>query len=182
MKKDNTLFDTLHQITVVQDPNFLNTLSEEQLKSLSPFILNKWLGQRQDYIVFADYMCSYIFDIPIDRYYKIAISCIDKVKGKAFFKWVKNKKQSDKVKFLIDIIIAEYGFLSKKEAEEYLEILMKDTILLVSIVKKYPIEDKDLKKIGLKRSDLFGKEKQVKKVSVIEPEPTPEKDIWEGLF
>lgn len=182
MKKDNTLFDILHQITVLQNPTFLTTLSEEQLKSLSPLMINKWLAQRPDYIVFADFMCPYIFDIPIDRYYKIAINCIDKVSKKVFFKWVGNKKQSDKLKFLINTIIKEYGFLSKKEAEEYLEILLKDVILLKSILKKYPIEDKDLKKIGLKRSDLFSERKVIEKKQVIEIKSISEKDNWEGLF
>jgi len=181
--KDNTLFEILDQITNTKNPDYIKNLTEDKRKNINVFILNKWLSQDPSLLVFADILNKHTFFIPLEMYYKIAVKSIPK--SRVFFKWIgKDKKGTKKEKglqhdFLINILTNEYQ-ISKREVKDYLDIFEKHIKLIIPIIKKYPIEDRDLKRIGFKRSDLFGEvivKKEEKKVVV-----EKKKSIWEDLL
>ena len=178
--KDNTLFDTLKQITETKDLLFIENLPEEKRKNINPYILNRWLSMSSTTIVVADIMNQYVFNISLENYYKIVTTAIPK--GKQWFQWVGSKKKQKHEKFLLDLIVREYE-CSKKEAGDYANILLKDVDKLKKLVLLHAVEDNELRKIGLSRKDLYIMVKhETKKKKIVEVKKQKEQEEFEDLF
>lgn len=181
INRDNTLFDILNQITVGKDPSFIKNLPEDKQKKVNSFILNKWISQHPAYIILSDVLNEFIFSLSLEWFYKI--SCNALPKEKVFFRWIgkdKNAKKADKNEFVIEMLCREYN-CSKKEASEYFDIMKKNIILYIPLIKRWPITDAQIKKIGLKKEQLFGK-REVKKKSkpkIIKQENNEFEDLFE---
>jgi len=181
MARSNLLFDVLNNVTLVKNKSFLDNVDDSELKKLNPFILNKWISMNPGTMIFADVMNEYSFSLTTEQYYNIALNILPM--RKVFFRWIgkdKNNKNEKVQDFLVNMITNEYEFISKKEAKEYL-IVLQNNNTLHSILKKYPITDEQLKTLGLKREDLFGKQVVTKEKVIKKVEKKPENEM-EDLF
>jgi len=145
--QDNTLFIFLKQITETKDKNFIDNLPEEKRKALNPFIINLWLSMNENLLPLASYLNKYVFNMDLRKYYHICRTIIPK--HKAWFQWLKyekKKKDGSYPKWLIELIVREYEFISKKEAKEYATLLIMNKGI-IDIALKYPLEDKEKKEL-----------------------------------
>ena len=138
-KKTATIFDHLANITWKKTP--WDTLDEASQKSLSPYLINRWLSMNPDYIEIVDMFQQYTIG-PLSKKHVYQLYFDFLPKQKSFNKYIKGKKQDKYNKDLVKLIADHYQ-VAKIEAEEYIGLLGKDNLSL--ILKKYGKADKEIK-------------------------------------
>ena len=144
------LFDHLNAITSEQDPNYFNKLSEEDLKSWSNFMVNRFLSMKPEWVELVATLLPLSQTLSPKEMYKLYINVIPK--GKYFLKYVKGKSEDKYERFLIDLIKKEF-LVSEIQAIEYIEILYsirEGRENIKYICEKYGIEKKEITKLKLK--------------------------------
>jgi hypothetical protein len=114
------LFDHLNAITAEQDPKYFDKLSEEDLKSWSNFMINRFLSMKPEWVELIATLLPLTQTLQPKEMYKLYISVIPK--GKYFLKYIKGKGEEKYEQFLIDLIKIDFQ-CSQKEALEYIEVL-----------------------------------------------------------
>lgn len=144
------LFDHLNAITSEQDPNYFDKLSEEDLKSWSNFMVNRFLSMKPEWVELIATLLPLSQTLSPKEMYKLYINVIPK--GKYFLKYVKGKSEDKYERFLIDLIKKEF-LVSEIQAIEYIEILYsirEGRENIKYICEKYGIEKKQITKLKLK--------------------------------
>ena len=144
------LFDHLNAITSEQDPNYFDKLSEEDLKSWSNFMVNRFLSMKPEWVELIATLLPLSQTLSPKEMYKLYINVIPK--GKYFLKYVKGKSEDKYERFLIDLIKKEF-LVSEIQAIEYIEILYsirEGRENIKYICEKYGIEKKEITKLKLK--------------------------------
>lgn len=186
--KGNFLFEFLNQITFIKNPEFILKASESDLKQVNPFILVKWLSMNDDLLILADYLNPLTYNLTTEQLCKICMHLIPK--QKMYFKWIGGTKRTKEHthKFIIDLLKREYE-LSENECSEYFEIFQKNPKLFIKLIRRYPLEDKELKLLGFTRQQVYSENKldikEVKSDYIVTVEKKIEKketDDWEDLF
>ena len=146
MKKPATIFDHLANIPNKKTP--WSTLTEQDRKSFSPYLINRWLSMHPDLIEIVDMFQQYTIG-PLSKKHVYQLYHDILPKQKMYAKYIKGKKVNkynpELVKFL-----AEHLHCSKTEAEEFISILLLNKSgrnRLVEILKKYGHADKEIKKL-----------------------------------
>jgi hypothetical protein len=146
MKKPATIFDHLANITNKKTP--WSTLTEQDRKSFSPYLINRWLSMHPELIEIIDMFQQYTIG-PLSKKHVYQLYHDILPKQKMYAKYIKGKKMNkynpELVKFLTDHLQS-----SKVEAEEYISLLMRDKFgrdRLVELLKKYGHTDKEIKKL-----------------------------------
>jgi hypothetical protein len=146
MKKPATIFDHLANITNKKTP--WNSLTEQDHKSFSPYLINRWLSMHPDLIEIVDMFQQYTIG-PLSKKHVYQLYHDILPKQRMFAKYIKGKKVNkynpELVKFL-----AEHLRCSKTEAEEFVGILLLNESgrnRLVELLKKYGHADKEIKKL-----------------------------------
>jgi hypothetical protein len=144
------LFDHLNAITSEQDPNYFDKLSEEDLKSWSNFMVNRFLSMKPEWVELIATLLPLSQTLSPKEMYSLYINVIPK--GKYFLKYIKGKSEDKYERFLIDLIKKEF-LVSETHAIEYIEILysMREGRENIKyICEKYGIEKKQITKLKLK--------------------------------
>ena len=144
------LFDHLNAITSEQDPNYFNKLSEEDLKSWSNFMVNRFLSMKPEWVELIATLLPLSQTLSPKEMYKLYISVIPK--GKYFLKYVKGKSEDKYEQFIVDLLKKEYD-CSENQAIEYLEVLYSSREgreYLKYVSEKYGIDKKQITKLKLK--------------------------------
>jgi hypothetical protein len=144
------LFDHLNAITSEQDPNYFDKLSEEDLKSWSNFMVNRFLSMKPEWVELIATLLPLSQTLSPKEMYSLYINVIPK--GKYFLKYIKGKSEDKYERFLIDLIKKEF-LVSETHAIEYIEILysMREGRENIKyICEKYGIEKKEITKLKLK--------------------------------
>jgi hypothetical protein len=144
------LFDHLNAITSEQDPNYFDKLSEEDMKSWSNFMINRFLSMKPEWVELIATLLPLTQTLQPKEMYKLYISVIPK--GKQFLKYTKGKAQDKYEEFLIDLIKKEFQ-CSEKEALEYIEVLYstrEGRENIKYICEKYGTDKKQITKLKLK--------------------------------
>ncbi len=144
------LFDHLNAITSEQDPNYFDKLSEEDLKSWSNFMVNRFLSMKPEWVELIATLLPLSQTLSPKEMYSLYINVIPK--GKYFLKYIKGKSEDKYEKFLIDLIKKEF-LVSEAQAIEYIEILYsirEGRENIKYICEKYGIEKKEITKLKLK--------------------------------
>lgn len=144
------LFDHLNAITSEQDPNYFDKLSEEDLKSWSNFMVNRFLSMKPEWVELIATLLPLSQTLSPKEMYSLYINVIPK--GKYFLKYIKGKSEDKYEKFLIDLIKKEF-LVSESQAIEYIEILYsirEGRENIKYICEKYGIEKKEITKLKLK--------------------------------
>ena len=114
------LFDHLNAITSEQDPKYFEKLSEEDLKSWSNFMINRFLSMKPEWVELIATLLPLTQTLQPKEMYKLYISVIPK--GKYFLKYIKGKGENKYEEFLVELIKKDFQ-CSEKEANEYIEVL-----------------------------------------------------------
>ena len=144
------LFDHLNAITSEQDPNYFNKLSEEDLKSWSNFMVNRFLSMKPEWVELVATLLPLSQTLSPKEMYKLYINVIPK--GKYFLKYVKGKSEDKYEQFIVDLLKKEY-YCSENQAIEYLEVLYSSREgreYLKYVSEKYGVDKKQITKLKLK--------------------------------
>jgi hypothetical protein len=117
------LYDHLDNISVGK-----RILSEEELKSYSPFMINKFVASSDLFLPVVEQINHY--NLPKDAHQRFMQGIIPK--RKQYFKYIKAKKTNDE--FALRCIKLEYE-VGDKEASQYIDMLTEEQINF--IVDKY---------------------------------------------
>lgn len=144
------LFDHLNAITAEQDPKYFDKLSEEDLKSWSNFMINRFLSMKPEWVELIATLLPLTQTLEPKEMYKLYINIIPK--GKQFLKYTKGKSEDKYEQFIIDLLKKEYD-CSENQAIEYLEVLYstrEGREYLKYISEKYGVDKKQITKLKLK--------------------------------
>lgn len=144
------LFDHLNAITSEQDPDYFDKLSEEDLKSWSNFMVNRFLSMKPEWVELIATLLPLSQTLEPKEMYKLYINVIPK--GKHFLKYIKGKSEDKYEQFIVDLLKKEYD-CSEKQAIEYLEVLYstrEGREYLKYVSEKYGTDKKQITKLKLK--------------------------------
>jgi hypothetical protein len=144
------LFDHLNALTVEQDPNYFKTLSEEDKKSWSNFMINRFLSMKPEWVEMVSSLLPLTQTLEPEQMYKLYINVLPK--GKQYLKYTKGKADDKYEQFLIELLKKEYE-CSERQANEYAEVLYatrEGRENIKYICEKYGIAKKEISKLKLK--------------------------------
>jgi hypothetical protein len=134
-----TLFNVIDDITWKKTP--LSEYSEEDKKSISSYMINRYLSMRQDLIEIVNELQTYTIGLlrPRDTY-RLYHEILPTSKG--FAKYVKGKKDDKYSDKLIEQI-AEHYHVSKSEATDYADLLNQEQC--THLLSLYGYAEKEIK-------------------------------------
>ena len=145
--KKKSLFDHVRQVTSVQNPNYWDEISEEDKKSWSNYMVNRFLSMKMDWIEVVNEFQKY--NLKPKELYKLYINVLPK--GKQWLRYVKGENDMSHPNWLVNIIV-NHEKVSNKEAIEMIEMwyLTEGGMLeLGEICRKWGVEEKKIKQAGL---------------------------------
>ena len=145
--KKKSLFDHIKQITSVQSADYWNTLSEEDKKSWSNYMVHRFLSMKMDWLELVNELQRY--NLKPKELYKIYTNILPK--GKQWLKYIKGEKKMQYADWLVNVVANEMK-VSKKEAYEAVDMYMLSEggiLELREICVKWGVEPKKLEKAGL---------------------------------
>ncbi len=135
-----TIIDWMNQLLVHK--KHWNEFTEDEQKSFSPFIINRFLSMDKDFIeivnMFQQYSIGTLESKDIYEFYRNLLP-----KGKRFNKYIKGKKDKKYEPELIKILV-NYFNCSKLHVMEYLELISKEELKF--ILESYGTEPKKVRK------------------------------------
>ena len=144
------LFDHLNALTAEQDPNYFKKLTEEDIKSWSNFMINRFLSMKPEWIELIASIQPLSQTLEPEQMYKLYINILPK--GKQYLKYTKGKAEDKYEQFLIDLIKKEYD-CSERQANDYVEVLYasrEGRENIQYICERYGLTKKEISKLKLK--------------------------------
>ena len=145
--KKKSLFDHVNQVTSVQNPNYWDEISDEDKKSWSNYMINRFLSMKSEWTDLVNEIQKY----PLEpkELYKVYTSILPKKK-----QWLRYIKGDKKMKYPIWVyeIVSKHLQCSMREANDAVEmyrISAGGQSELADIMFKYGVEDKEVRKLGL---------------------------------
>ena len=136
-----TIIDWMNQVLVHK--KHWDDFTEDEQKSFSPFIINRFLSMDKDFIEVVNYFQQYSIGLlesrDIYNFYRHLLP-----KGKRFNRYIKGKKDKKYKEWLIDIIRNHYE-ISKRDSISYLELLTKEDLII--LLEKYGVEAKKIREV-----------------------------------
>ena len=145
--KKKSLFDHIKQITDVQNPNYWEEISDEDKKSWSNYMVNRFLSMKMDWIDIVNEVQKYQMEPEI--LYKVYTNIFPK--GKHWLKYIKGDKKMKYPKWVYETV-AKHLQCSIREANDAVEmydISHGGQAELGDILLKYGVEEKEVRKLGL---------------------------------
>ena len=145
--KRKNLFDHISAITSQQHPNYWDEISDEDKKSWSNYMVNRFLSMKMDWVDIVNEVQKY--QMEPEMLYKVYTNIFPK--GKQWLKYIKGDKKMKYPKWVYDIV-AKHLQVSMREANdavEMYEISAGGQAELADILGKYGIEQKEIRKLGL---------------------------------
>ena len=145
-----SLFDHIKAITTEQNPNYWETLDEGDKKTWSNYMIHRFLSMNPDWIQVLSEIQPYTQTLEPKQLYLALIGLLPK--GKYYLKYTKGKNDTKYESWLIDLLKQDFQ-CSKKEAEEYTEILYstrEGRENIKYICEKYGTDKKEITKLKLK--------------------------------
>ena len=145
-----SLFDHIKAITTEQNPKYYDNLSEEDKKTWSNFMINRFLSMNPEWVEIIATILPLTQTLEPKDMYKLYIIVIPK--GRYFLKYMKGKSAEKYESFIIELLQKEYS-CSENQAIEYLDILYatregRENIKYIS--EKYGTDKKQITKLKLK--------------------------------
>ena len=145
--KKKSLFDHINQITTVQNPNYWDEISDEDKKSWSNYMVNRFLSMKPEWIELVNELQKY--NLKPKELYKLYTNVLPK--GKRWLKYTKGRNSMDYPEWLINIM-RNNDESSRKEAIEAIDMLMLTEggmMELGETARKWGIEERKIKDAGL---------------------------------
>ena len=145
--KKKSLFDHVNQVTSVQNPNYWDEISDEDKKSWSNYMMNRFLSMKSDWIDLVNEVQKY----PLEpkNLYKVYTSILPK--KKQWLRYIKGDKKMKYPKWVYEIV-AKHLQCSMREANDAVEmydISHGGQAELGDILLRYGVEEKEVRKLGL---------------------------------
>jgi hypothetical protein len=144
------LFDHLNAITSEQNPDYFKTLTEEDVKSWSNFMINRFLSMKPEWVELIATLLPLSQTLEPEEMYKLYINILPK--GKQYLKYTKGKAEDKYEKFLLDLIVKHYQ-CSERQATDYIEVLYatrEGRENIKYICELYGTDKKEIGKLKLK--------------------------------
>ena len=145
--KNKGLFDHITHITQRQTKGYWDSLNETEKKQWSNYMIHRFLSMKMDYVEVVNELQRY--NLKPKELYKLYTNILPK--KKEWLRYVKGKKTMKYQRWLLEIV-AKYYESSLNEAHDYLEIYYsteQGKAELKSILQKYGVEPKEIKKLNL---------------------------------
>ena len=145
--KTKSLFDHITHITQRQTKNYFEDINDADRKTWSNYMVNRFLSMNSNWTDLVNEIQKYKLK-PKDLY-RLYIEILPK--SKQWLRYTKGKKTMKYQKWLLEIV-AKYYESSISEAYDYLEIYYSSEqgkADLKSILQKYGVEPKEIKKLNL---------------------------------
>jgi hypothetical protein len=145
--KKKSLFDHINQITKVQNPNYWDEISDEDKKTWSNYMVNRFLSMNSNWLELVNELQKY--NLQPKELYKLYTNVLPK--GKRWLKYVKGKSDMKHPEWLINIM-RNNDESSRKEAIDAIEMLMLTEggmMELGELGRKWGIEERKIKAAGL---------------------------------
>ena len=145
--KRKSLFDHIKHITDVQSPNYWDDISDEDKKSWSNYMVNRFLSMKMDWVELVNEVQKY--QLKPKELYKVYTDILPK--KKQWLKYIKGDKSMKYPKWVYEIV-AKYLEISLREAAsavEVYEISHGGQAELIDILIKYGRTEEEIRKIGL---------------------------------
>ena len=145
--KKKSLFDHIKQITDVQSSNYWDEISDEDKKSWSNYMVNRFLSMNSDWIELVNELQKY--NLQPKELYKLYTNILPK--GKRWLKYIKGKNDMDYPEWLVNIV-RNNDECSRKEAIQAIDMLMLTEggmMELGELSRKWGIEERKIKSAGL---------------------------------
>jgi hypothetical protein len=144
------LFDHINAITSEQDPKYFDKLTEEDIKSWSNFMINRFLSMKPEWVELIATLLPLTQTLEPKEMYKLYISVIPK--GKHYLKYIKGKSEDKYEQFIVDLLKKEYD-CSERQANDYIEVLYatrEGREYMKYVCEKYGVDKKQITKLKLK--------------------------------
>ena len=145
--KKKSLFDHVNQVTSVQNPNYWEDISDEDKKTWSNYMVNRFLSMKSDWIELVNEVQKYTLEPK--ELYKVYTSILPK--KKQWLRYIKGDKKMDYPKWVYEIVAKDMQ-LSMREAVSAVEMYDMShggQAELGDILLKYGTEEKEVRKLGL---------------------------------
>ena len=145
--KKKSLFDHIKQITDVQNPNYWNDISDDDKKSWSNYMVNRFLSMKMDWVELVNEVQKY--PLEPEQVYKVYTDILPK--KRQWLKYIKGDKKMKYPKWVYEIV-AKHLQCSMREASEAVdmyELSHGGQAELVDILIKYGKTEDECRKIGL---------------------------------
>ena len=147
MVKKKSLFDHINQITSTQNPNYWDEISDEDKKSWSNYMVNRFLSMKPEWIDLVNELQKY--NLEPKELYKLYTNVLPK--GKQWLKYTKGRNDMNHPEWLINIVRNNDEY-SRKEAIQAIDMLMLTEggmMELGELGRKLGIEERKIKAAGL---------------------------------
>ena len=147
--KKKSLFDHVNQVTSVQNPSYWDEISDEDKKTWSNYMVNRFLSMKSDWIDLVNEVQKY--NLKPELIYKTYMDIIPK--GNYYLRYIKGKKKKnmDHPQWMINVVRNDLE-VSVREAVDAIEMYMlteAGQMELSDMLQKYGVETKQLKSVGL---------------------------------
>ncbi len=145
--KSKGLFDHISHIRLEKSPNYVNGLSESELKTFNPFMLVMGLGMDRANLESMMVVSKYIDIIPQEHLYTLLCHLTGKT-NKRYIPWIKSKSLKLDAELLN--VMTKYLKCSRREAYETLLMMLSndDGIKeLIEVCKKYGMNEAEIQKL-----------------------------------
>ena len=145
--KRKSLFDHIKHITDVQSPNYWDDISDEDKKSWSNYMVNRFLSMKMDWVELVNEVQKY--QLKPKELYKVYIDILPK--KKQWLKYIKGDKEMKYPKWVYEIV-AKHLQCSSREASDAVdmyELSHGGQAELTDILIKYGKTEQEIRKIGL---------------------------------
>ena len=145
--KKKSLFDHIQAVTSQQNPNYWDEISDDDKKTWSNFMVNRFLSMKPDWIDLVNEVQKY--PLKPKELYKVYADILPK--KRQWLKYIKGDKQMKHPKWLYEIV-AKHLQCSIREANEAVdmyEMSYGGQAELVDILIKYGKTEDECRKIGL---------------------------------
>ena len=145
--KKKGLFDHVKQITDFQSPNYWDEISEEDKKTWSNFMINRFLSMKMDWIEIVNEIQKY--QLEPKELYKFYIDILPK--KRQWLKYIKGDKKMKYPNWVYEIVAKDLQCSLKEAAEavETYEMSYGGQAELTDMLMKYGKTEDECRKIGL---------------------------------
>ena len=145
--KKKTLFDHINHIREKQTKNYFDTLTDEDKKTFSNYMVNRFLSMDMNLVYAIDQLQKHSVGLKPKDYYRVL--CELPPQGRGFHKYIKSANDDKHNAELVNLVASHYE-VSKLHAEEYIDLFKstkKGTNELEELCIKYGKEPKEVKKL-----------------------------------
>ena len=145
--KKKSLFDHVNQVTSVQNPSYWDEISDEDKKTWSNYMVNRFLSMKPEWITFVNDVQKY--PLQPKELYKVYTDILPKKR-----QWLKYIKGDKKMKYpnWVYEIVAKHLQCSMRESSDAVDMYEISTggqAELKDILMKYGKTEDECRKIGL---------------------------------